>query len=116
MTQSQQYPDEMVRCILRGIRKTAQLRDPERFSRHRALTAEVNRDPEQRAKIFEWVLEVFQRTSNRTFLVPHSDRIWKAVAKVGAMAEAGKDSTCSSTNSTPISNTHPAHSPRMGPS
>ena len=82
VTQSQQYPDEMVRCILRGIRKTAQLRDPERFNRLRAFAVEVNRDPDQWSQVFEWVEEVFQRTANRTFLVPHSDRIWKAVAKL----------------------------------
>ena len=80
VTNSQQYPDQMVRCILRGIRYTAQLLDPERFNKHTAFPVEVNRDPDAWSKVFELVEEVFQRSSSRTFLVPHSDKIWKAVA------------------------------------
>ena len=80
-TLSEEYPHEMVLEILKGIKKTAQESDPERFSRKAfiALPVQLEQTLDKWTDVFKLVEEHFQRSSHRSRVLANTDPLWRLI-------------------------------------
>jgi hypothetical protein len=84
-TLSQHYPDDMIKQILHGIKRTAEQLDPERFqasSTMRFQVMAVNATPQDWMPVFESAQRSFDMTRQRSYVLPTSDVTWRMVQQL----------------------------------